>query len=178
METILLILLIISGLLFIVQAILSFAGVGFELDFDLEGGATDSPFGMLTIRNLITFVLGFSSGAYIPLKFGAPVPIALISGVIFGGLLSAVIIVGLRFLIKLQQINKVESHEYRGLTAKVLVKIGPERSSAGKVEFVLHERIDEMLALSDEKTALHPGEEVYVSRLLENGMLLVAKAMI
>ncbi|MDR2401540.1 MAG: hypothetical protein LBD73_07825 [Deferribacteraceae bacterium] len=176
METILLVLLVISGLLFIGQTIAAFTGIGFDVDFD--DGAVDSPFGFFTIRNMVTFVLGFSSAGYTLMKFGIPIPVAVISGIIFGGLLSAAIIVGMKLLLKLQQVNRIESHEYRGLTAKVLVKIGAGRASAGKVEFVLHERLDEMLALTDEQAPLHPGEEVYVSRLLENGMLLVSKSLI
>jgi hypothetical protein len=176
METMFLILLIISGLLFIGQAVITFTGVGFDIDF--QDGAVDSPFAFLTVRNAITFVLGFSSAGYILMKNGMPAPFALISGIIFGGILSAVIIFGMNMLVKLEQVNKIEPHEYRGLTATVLVKVGQSRSSAGKVEFLLHERMDEMLAVTDEDTALHPGEQVYVARLLENGMLLVSRVLI
>jgi hypothetical protein len=176
MQTVLLVLLIISGLLFIGQAIMTFTGIGFDLDFD--DGAVDSPFAFFTIRNMITFVLGFSSGSYTLIRFGVPAPIAIISGILFGGVLSGVIILGMRLLMKLQQENKIESHEYRGLAAKVLIKIGAKRASAGKVEFVLHERMDEMPAISDEEEAMHPGEQVYVIRLLEGGTLLVSKSLI
>jgi hypothetical protein len=176
METFLLILLIISGLLFIGQAVMGFVGVGFEIDFD--DGASDSPFGFFTIRNMTTFVLGFSSGGYTLMKFGFPTPVAVISGLIFGGILSASIIAGMKALSRLEQINNIQPHEYRGLTAKVLVRVDGSRASAGKVEFVLHERVDEMFAVTDETSPLHPGEQVYVVRLLENGTLLVAKSVI
>jgi hypothetical protein len=176
METVLLILLIISGLLFIGQTIISFTGAGFDIDFD--DGAVDSPFAFLTIRNIITFVLGFSAAGYILMKNGMPAPFAIISGIIFGGILSSVVIFGMKMLLRLEQVNKTEPHEYRGLTATVLVRVSPNRSSAGKVEFLLHERMDEMLAVTDEDAALHPGEQVYVVRLLENGMLLVSKVLL
>jgi hypothetical protein len=176
METVLLVLLIISGLLFIGQAVMTFTGLGFDLDFD--DGAVDSPFAFFTVRNLIAFVLGFSSGSYTLLRFDVPAAISIISGILFGGILSGAIILGMRLLIKLQQENKIESHEYRGLAAKVLIKIGAKRVSTGKVEFVLHDRMDEMPAISDEEEPLHPGEQVYVIRLLEGGTLLVSKSLI
>jgi hypothetical protein len=175
MQQFLLILLIITGSAFIIQTIAGFAGLMDDVDVPGHGAGH---FGFLTIRNMITFLLGFSSAGYILTRAGFPEVVAIIAGVAFGTVLAGSIIAGMRLLLRLEQKNEIEPHEYRGLYATVIVRIEPCRKTHGKIEFSLRDRVDEMIAVTDEEEPIAKGEQVQVIRLLDNGSLLVKRLII
>ena len=178
MQQFLLILLIISGSAFLIQTILGFIGLSdFDVDVPTDGHGA-GPFGFLTIRNMITFLLGFSAAGYLLVRIGLSTVICLIAAVIFGLILAGSVIYVMRILVGLEQKNEIEAHEYRGLQALVTVRVEPGRQKPGKVEFTLHNRIDEMVAVTDDEEALIKGENVHVVKLLETGTLLVKKLII
>ena len=178
MQQFFLILLIISGSFFIVQTILGLTGLSdFDVDVPTDGQGA-GPFGFLTIRNMITFLLGFSATGYLLVRIGIPMVICIIASIVFGLILAASVIYLMRILVGLEQKNEIEPHEYRGLQAVVTVRVEQERQKPGKVEFSLHGRIDEMLAVTDEEEALLKGENVHVIKLLDTGTLLVKKILI
>lgn len=174
MEKFLLVLLILSGSAFVVQTILGLIGLSDDIDMPSEGEAAGQ-FGFITVRNMVTFVLGFSSAGYLVLRNTGSSFLSVIAGVIFGLILAGAIIFIFRMFANLEQKNEILPHEYRGIYATVLVKVDADRKSAGKVEFTLRERIDEMSAVTDEKEPLPKGEQVVITRLLDNGTLLVEK---
>jgi membrane-bound ClpP family serine protease len=179
MQQFFLVLLVITGSAFIIQTILSFAGLDADADIpDSAPGEAFGPFGFLSIRNVITFLLGFSAAGFILMRAGVMLPIVVVLSLLFGLILAGSIVVGMRLLLKLEQKNEIFPHEYRGIYATVMVRIPPGRTAQGKVEFTLKDRQDEMVAVTDEEETLNRGEQVQIVRLLDNGCLLVQKIIV
>jgi hypothetical protein len=169
MERFFLVTLIITGALFIIQSFLNFFDI-FDLDVDSSS--------IMSIRNIITFVLGLSVAGYIFVRSGYSLAVTVISAVVFAVLLTGTSIFLIKLIRKFEQHNTIESYEFRGLKATVTVLIEPNTNSVGKVEFMLNDRFDEKNAVTDEKDALHPGDIVRIERLLDDGSVLVSKTII
>ncbi len=174
MLTFFLVAFIVSGLAFIIQTILGLVGISDDIEF--SGG--DGIFGFFTVRNVITFILGFSSAGYLLLRNGHSAFLAILIGVPFGLFLTGCVMLGMRLLMNLQQENAISPHDYRGLFASVTVRLGANRKSQGKVELTIHERLEEMMAVTDEDEDIPKGTQVQVIRQLENGSLLVKRTLI
>ena len=170
MMTFFLLLFIVSGATFIIQTFLGLTGISDDLWHDGDG-----IFGFFTVRNVIAFLLGFSSSGYLLLRNGSPTYLAIIIGVLFGFALSGFTFLIMRALMKLQQESVVSARDYQEIYASVTIRIGANRKSVGKVEFTINERLEEMAAVTDEGEDIAKGMQVQVIRKLENGSLLVKK---
>jgi hypothetical protein len=171
MEKIFLVTFLATGALFVLQSFLSFFGV-FDGDFD------DSGIGIISVKNVITFLFGLSVAGYIFMRFGYSLMLTVIFAVIFAVLFTSGSVFLVQLIRRFEQHNAIESYEFRGLNAAVTVRIEPNMGTAGKVEFLLHDRLDEKYAVTEEKTVLHPGDAVRIERLLDNGSVLVSKTII
>lgn len=169
MESLLLWMLVISGVIFVVQSVLGLMGVTDDMP------ETDGLFGYLTIRNAVTFILGFSAAGYLGLKAGLPEILSSIAGVAFGFIMSGSVIFMMKGLHRLEQKNELMPADYRGIYATVVIKIPASNGGQGKVEFVLNERVDEMPAITSDEEDIPKGTQVQVAKLMDNGVLLVHK---
>ena len=173
MQSILLFILVASGAAFILQTVLAFIGLSDEL-----ATPNDDSVGFFTIRNMISFLLGFSAAGYLLLRTGSNALIPTLAGVLFGGLLVGVTMGSMKFFMKLEQKNEILPHEYHRIIATVTIKVPRERQGQGKIEFALNERMDEMVAVTDDGEDIPKGSQVQVDRLLDNGVLLVHRLLV
>ena len=172
MESILFWVLIISGIAFVIQTIAGIIGVD-DIDLPDDNGI----FGFFTIRNLISFFLGFSVVAYLALRNGYSTILGIIGGIAFGIVLVIANMAMMRILSRLEQKNEIKPHDYTGIQATVTVKIPANAAGVGKVEFSLNSRMDEMMAVSNGNVDIEKGVQVQVEKLQDNGTLLVRRIM-
>jgi membrane protein implicated in regulation of membrane protease activity len=166
-----------SSIIFIIQTIMTFAGMdahdGIGAEFDGSEG-DPSPFQLFSFRNLINFLLGFSwAGISLSGNVESEALIVILSTI--GGLLlvTAVMLI-FYYMSKLGENGNIHSEDAIGKTAVVYIPISEKRSRAGKIQITINGSICEFDALTD-GDSLNTGEPVVVKSVINGNLLLVSK---
>lgn len=169
-----------ASLVFIIQTIMTFVGLGTDTDVDAGpmDGSVDSVedgslSGVFSFRNLINFLLGYGWAG-----------VLLYDSILKGWLLQLVAIaVGLvfvlAFVIMFRQVMKL-SHdgsfkmvEAVGLKADVYLRIPPARTGRGKVQVSVKGSVHEVDAMTDRNEEIPTGGQVKITKVLGDDLLLV-----
>ncbi|MBP5691902.1 MAG: serine protease [Bacteroidaceae bacterium] len=169
-----------ASLIFIIQTIMTFVGLGTDADVDAGpmDGAVDSVedgelSGVFSFRNLINFLLGYGwAGA---LLFGSIDKRWLLQIIAIGvGLLFVLAFVFMfRQVMKLSHDGSFQMKEAVGLKADVYLRIPAARSGRGKVQVSVKGSIHEIDAVTDSKEEIPTGGQVKIVDALGNDLLLV-----
>ena len=169
-----------ASLIFIIQTIMTFVGLGTDADVDAGpmDGAVDSVedgelSGVFSFRNLINFLLGYGwAGA---LLFGSIDKRWLLQIIAIGvGLLFVLAFVFMfRQVMKLSHDGSFQMNEAVGLKADVYLRIPAARSGRGKVQVSVKGSIQEIDAVTDSKEEIPTGGQVKIVDALGNDLLLV-----
>ena len=169
-----------ASLIFIVQTIMTFVGLGTDADVDAGpmDGAVDSVedgelSGVFSFRNLINFLLGYGwAGA---LLFGSIDKRWLLQIIAIGvGLLFVLAFVFMfRQVMKLSHDGSFKMNEAVGLKADVYLRIPAARSGRGKVQVSVKGSVHEIDAVTDSKEEIPTGGQVKIVDALGNDLLLV-----
>ena len=182
---------LITSLIFLIQMVLTFIGIGdadtdvdFGGDADFVGDAgfsdgdtldTGGAMQLFTIRNFINFLLGLGWGG-VCLYSVIPNTIVLSLVSILVGLLFVYI-----FLIIYRQLSKLERNgayhidDCVGQTVDVYLTIPSNRSGMGKVQISFSGSVQELSALTDSDTPLRSGSKVRVTEVIDGTTVLVEK---
>ena len=169
-----------ASLIFIIQTIMTFVGLGTDADVDAGpmDGAVDSVedgelSGVFSFRNLINFLLGYGwAGA---LLFSSIDKRWLLQIIAIGvGLLFVLAFVFMfRQVMKLSHDGSFQMKEAVGLKADVYLRIPAARSGRGKVQVSVKGSIHEIDAVTDSKEEIPTGGQVKIVDALGNDLLLV-----
>ena len=163
---------IFASLVFIIQMVLTFIGIG-----DTDGGDFDTggAIQLFTVRNFVNFFLGigwggvcFSSSIKSPTLLAL---VALITGCVFVG----VFILMFRQLMHLEHNGSFKIREAVGQVADVYLRIPAQRQGEGKVQFSFHGSVQELPAITDGEQ-IPSGSKARVLDIVGNHTLLVEKA--
>jgi hypothetical protein len=169
---------LISGLIFIVQSILTFIGSdsmdGINADFDGNLDSSEAPFQLFSFRNLINFLLGFSwSGV----SFYSIIEnrLLLISICFFVGVLFVVMFfLIIKQLGKLAEDNSFKFEETVNKNAEVYLSIPENKSGLGKILISVNGSFRQLDAMT-ENEKIETGNVVKVVRVENNSILIVEK---
>ena len=166
---------IVSSLFFVVQVILLLIGIdsdGFDLDtdtLDLGGG-----FSLLTIKNVIHFVLGFGwAGASLWNVIDNKVLlsiVALLSGIV----MVAVFVCIFRMMMRLEKHGNYNPEDCVGSVADVYFPIPAGKSGKGKVQLSINNSVLEFDALT-EGDRITSNAKVRVVELVDSHTVVVEK---
>lgn len=178
---------IFASLVFIIQMVLTFIGIGdsdagdFDMDsgFDTDGNGdtmdTGGAIQLFTVRNFVNFFLGigwggvcFSSTIKSPMLLAL---VALITGCVFVG----VFILMFRQLMRLEHNGSFNIREAVGQVADVYLRIPAGRQGEGKVQFSFHGSVQELPAITNGEQ-ITSGCKVRVLDIVGDHTLLVEKA--
>ena len=163
------------SLIFIVQTILTFAGVSHDSDIDTEvPHDSDSPMELFTLRNMINFLLGFSWGGIcfyssIDNKF-----LLVVAAVIVGIIFVALFFYILQQVKKLEEDNTFDINQIKGLVADVYLRIPENQQGKGKILVSHGGSMHELEAVTLD-TLIQTGEKVVVLDIFEENIVLVGR---
>lgn len=165
-----------ASVIFIIQTIMTFIGAdadtGVDADFDGNLDATDHPFQLFSLRNLIAFLLGFGwTGAslYGTVSNTLLGIIATLVGVFF----IAIFFFVMRTLMKLAEDNSFNIEETVGKIGDVYINIPPEKKGKGKVLISIKGSMHELPAITSNKEQIKNGSLVKVLAV-EGDILIVS----
>lgn len=170
-----------ASLVFLIQTIMTFIGLGG--DTDVDAGPMDADMGdmvedgglngVFSFRNLINFLLGYGWTGV--LMFDSISQMWLLQFVAIGvGLLFVLAFVFMfRQVMKLAHDGSFHMDEAIGLNADVYLRIPAARTGRGKVQVSVKGSVHEIDAITDRKEMIPTGSQVRIVEVLGNDLLRV-----
>lgn len=163
-----------SSLVFVIQSVLTFIGMGGDVDFDIDAadGASDG-MGLLTFRNLVNFCLGFGWTAVLLKDQIASTAVLIVVSALVGVVLVALVMMLFKWLSGMQESGNIDVRKAAvGCEGKVYLTIPSGRSGSGKVQITINNAVREYDALTD-GDAIPTGREIKVLEAVGSDVLLV-----
>lgn len=176
---------LVTSLVFVIQMVLTFIGIG-DSDADIDfGGDTDFTDGgtldvggamqLFTIRNFVNFLLGLGWGG---VCFYDLVPntvwhavVAFITGIFFVYIFLFIY----KQMFRLEKNGALDIKESVGKTVDVYLTIPGNRAGVGKVQISFNGSVQELNAMTDEEQPIRSGSKVLVREVINGNTLLVSK---
>ena len=170
---------LVASVVFVVQTILSFIGIGdTDADYDVStaDSVDDAGFGgVFSFRNLINFLLGYGwTGVVLYERFESRFMLYFVS-ILVGLLFVAAFVFMLKQIMKLSHDGTFHPEEAIGLTADVYLRIPAARSGRGKVQFSVKGSVHELDAVTDDGELLPTGGRVRIIEALGDDVVRVTK---
>ena len=176
-----------ASLIFVIQTILTFLGMGgdggvdtdFDTTADVDLGGTDGTFdvdpsmNLLTFRNLVNFCLGFGrSAVLLHDKIHNNALLMFVAVLIGVGLVAAVMWL-FKLLSGMQQSGNIDVHTSAiGCEGKVYLTIPAERKGEGKIQITINNAVREYDAVTD-GDEIKTGTAIKVIEVINDYTLLV-----
>ena len=174
----------VASVIFIIQAIMTFAGFGADGDVDVpdapdsipEGGGADfdaDGFHLVSVKSIICFLLGFGwTGVtcwnLIPNRLLLAL-VAFLVGLVFMALIAFLLFQ----VMKLNRDNTFHPEQVVGKVAEVYLRIPADRSETGKITISHNGSVHELEALCD--TELPTGAKARILEVIKGDTVLVEK---
>lgn len=171
---------IFSSVIFFIQTVLSFMGIGdsdvdASVDSDVSGDASDDAgaIHLLSFRNIIYFLFGMGWAGVSLWHTITNRTILVIVSLLVGCLFVAIFIAIFRGMMKLQHNGAFDIDDALGKTVDVYLRIPPQRQGQGKVQVSFNGSIQELDAQTDSETMIPSGAKVQVVEVLHKKILVV-----
>lgn len=165
-------------IVFIIQTILTFVGMGDEGDFDgvdeNEAGDGGTSFQIFTVRNFIIFFTIFGWTGIAAVNGGLNKTVTVLVA-IFAGLIIMFIVAGIfYFMSRLTESGNMDLRNAVNRIGEVYITIPGNREGSGKIQLKFQEAIREIEAVTNEK-AIPSGEMVRVAEVINEHVVLVER---
>ncbi len=176
---------LITSLVFAIQMILTFIGIGdTDMDIDMDGadfsdGGTLDVGGamqLFTIRNMVNFFMGLGwGGVCLSSLIANPVWLT-IAAIVVGVVFVYIFLMIYRQLLRLESNGTYHMDDCLGRTVDVYLTIPAGRSGSGKVQISFDGSVQELSAMTDSPETIPSGAKVRVLEIIDGTTVLVEKA--
>jgi len=176
---------IVSSVVLIIQIILNLIGLS-DGDLDMDGlpdileaaenaafDGGDTGLGLLSVRTILAFLMGFGWGGVVLTGMDWPLLPAALGALIAGCVFMFTVFWLMRQMFRLADSGNITLASAAGKTGTVYLPIPPQRSGTGQVQVVIQGRLRELPAVTDAPEALPTGVHVHVAQVIESDVLLV-----
>ena len=160
-----------------IQLVLTLIGGAFDVpDGEFEVEATDGDLGVLSIRTICAFFVGFGWGGISALKqYEGDAFIATVAGFITGSVFLFVVLWTMRGLHSLKDDGSVDIKNAVGTNGRVYLPIPPNREGTGQVQVVIQGREREVIALTDSDEELGNRTRITVLKQIDRRLYWLAR---
>ena len=176
---------LITSLVFLIQMVLTFIGIGdadadtdFGGDTDISDGSTLDAGGamqLFTMRNIINFLLGLGWGGVCLYSVIPNAVVLSIAAILVGVAFVYVFILIYRQMRRFEKNGAFNIKECVGHTVDVYLTIPAKRSGSGKVQVSFYGSVQELAALTDSDSPIRSGAKVRIIEIVDGGTVLVEK---
>ena len=158
-----------------IQLVLTLIGGAFDApdgDFEVEG--TDGDLGVLSVRTICAFFVGFGWGGIMALnQYGDNIFIATVAGFITGSIFLFAVLWTMRGLYSLRADGTIDIRNAVGSIGSVYLPIPPHREGTGQIQVMVQGREREVIALTDSETTIENRTRVEVLEKIDQRTVLV-----
>ena len=166
---------IVSSAVMFIQLVLTLIGGAFDApdgDFEVEG--TDGDLGVLSVRTICAFFVGFGWGGIMALnQYGDNIFIATVAGFITGSIFLFAVLWTMRGLYSLRADGTIDIRNAVGSIGSVYLPIPPHREGTGQIQVMVQGREREVIALTDSETTIENRTRVEVLEKIDQRTVLV-----
>ena len=176
---------LITSLVFLIQMVLTFIGIGdadadtdFGGDTDISDGSTLDAGGamqLFTMRNIINFLLGLGWGGVCLYSVIPNAVVLSIAAILVGVAFVYVFILIYRQMRRFEKNGAFDIKDCVGHTVDVYLTIPARRSGSGKVQVSFYGSVQELAALTDSDSPIRSGAKVRIIEIVDGGTVLVEK---
>jgi membrane protein implicated in regulation of membrane protease activity len=169
-----------TTLILLVQLILSLVGLsGHDVDVDHAGVdvphdvSADQPadashstgLGILSIRSVMAFFVGFGWGGVVTLRSGLSLPVAIVVAFVIGSGFLFIVFYIMKSIFKLSESGNIQLRNAVGQTGTVYIAIPGGNKGKGQIQVKVQGRLRELEAVTDGREDLPTGTTVSVRKL-------------
>lgn len=140
---------------------------------DTDGEMHDSGLRVFTVRGMVAFFAVGSWSGITALYLNAHPLVAILVALVMGTLALTFVAMFMKWALKLQHDGTMKPNEAIGKEGEVYMTVGANRSSRGKVNIIIGQRLVELDAVTDSEAPLKFGERVTVLQVLGDNTLVV-----
>ena len=172
---------IVSTIVFVIQFILTFIGVGdADADFDfssVDGDTMDTggTLSLFSVRSIVNFLMGFGWGGVCFDKYIDNNLLLILVAIGVGVIFLVAFFFVIRQVMKLESSGNIKMEDCIGKSCDVYLRIPANNSGKGKVQISLNGTIFEFDAVTNESEPLPTGTKVVVEENLGGSTLLVKR---
>ncbi|NQT20334.1 MAG: hypothetical protein HQ592_11560 [Planctomycetes bacterium] len=180
-----------STLILVLQLILNLVGLvggesdfdgGIDHDFEVPDGADlsdldahSSGLGLVSIRTVIAFFVGFGWGGAAMLKLDVPLVAATVVALLIGGVFGITVFYLMKCIYGLSASGNIDYRNAVGAVGTVYLPIPPDGQGSGRIQVTVQGRLRELPAVTDGKEKLPSGAAVTVVKAIGASTMLVRK---
>lgn len=168
-----------ASLIFVIQSVMTFIGLGSDMDSDLPDEVSDGSFdadpsmNLLTFRNLVNFLIGFGWSAILLKDKISSIALLAFVALLIGVALVVLVMYLFKWLYSMQASGNINVRKDAvGCLGSVYLAIPGERSGEGKVQITINNSVREYGAVTDGE-ALPTGAQIRVVEVISENTLLV-----
>lgn len=168
-----------ASLIFVIQSVMTFIGLGSDMDSDLPDEVSDGSFdadpsmNLLTFRNLVNFLIGFGWSAILLKDKISSIALLAFVALLIGVALVVLVMYLFKWLYSMQASGNINVRKDAvGCLGSVYLTIPGERSGEGKVQITINNSVREYGAVTDGE-ALPTGAQIRVVEVISENTLLV-----
>lgn len=171
----------VSTLVFLVQFVMTFIGIGdADADFDFSGEAGDTmDFGgvmsLFSVRNIVNFFMGFGWGGVCIGNYTDNKLILYVGATIIGLIFVAIFFLLVKQILKLENNGNINMNDCIGKVCDVYLRIPAAKGGKGKVQMSLNGSVLEWDAVTEDSETINTGSKVKVVALMGSSTLLVER---
>lgn len=174
-----------ASLVFVIELVMSFIGIGGDADFDMPDDMTgdvsadlDSAHGggsnLYTFRNLINFILGFGWTMILMQDQVKSTGLLIFIAILVGVGLVALVMYMFKWLSSMQQSGTINlAKSAAGCHGKVYLAVPAQRAGTGKVQITINSSVRDYDAVTDNDQPLTTGQAIKVIDVVDGNTLLV-----
>lgn len=174
-----------------VQLLMSLVGLGMD-DASVDGGGgmdiphgvdVDHPdmeshssgLGMLSVKTVTAFMVGFGWAGVILLGYGAPILLAIAGAAAVGFAFLLMVFYLMKAIYRLSDTGTVDERNAAGQAGTVYLPVAGNRAGTGQVQVIIQGRMREMPCVTDAQGTLATGTPIRVVKVLSGGIALIER---
>jgi membrane protein implicated in regulation of membrane protease activity len=181
---------VVTTIVLLVQLILNLVGLaGHDTDVDTAGGdmpadvSVDHPgdtghstgLGILSIRSVTAFFVGFGWGGVVMLRSGVALPITIVVAFIIGAAFLLTVFYLMKSILKLSESGNIQVRNAVGQSGTVYITVPAANKGKGQIQVKVQGRLREVEAVTDAEDDLAVGTPVSVIKVIGDSTMLVRK---
>lgn len=181
---------LLSSAVMAVQLLLSLIGLGGDAH-DIGGAGAEVPggvdvdhpdmeahssgLGMLSVKTITAFLVGFGWTGAVLTGYGWPILLAILGAVAVGAVFMVLVFFLMRSIYRLSESGTVDEKNAEGRAGTAYIPVPAKRGGTGQVQVVVQGRLREIPCVTDDERGIPTGTPVRVTKVLEGGTALVER---